>query len=1016
MRGGIVICLGILGSAFASLAQGGSLPLPPVIWERHGNGMVRDIGVLDTDDPGDGIGEIIVGGRGGGLLTERSLGEGRYAWLNRWDGLPGPVDEGETTQELATGDFDGDGLPEILLAADAGLVSIDATTGATEWSVRDDPEEQGSRIGAWNIAVADFDGDGGLDVAYADLIDTGVTFVNADDGSPLGFYSRADAVVLDMEAGDLDGDGQPELVVVGQPFGAGSSEVHAIRWGPVSAAGPLTLWTQRYPASNSALPPLPVGGPQVRDPVSVTIGTVRASGGPSVVVGGLGTIDVLAAANGSLQAQAALEQSWYAYELRTQQLDADAPREIVAGLNLPHHIDPKGRIAAFEGDATALWNKDTDGDWVFDLDEIDLGGERPATLAAVGDTRPNGDGGPSGRVLAIKASTAAEPEMVFDTPVVENAAALAIGDTFGGRRIAVGHQMPAGEGGGVSLLRPDGPLDREIRGGGRIADVAVHDLDGDGTPEVLEAANDSYVAAHNADGTVRWQQRVPHAASPDVTVVAAGDLDPARTGDEVVAGTWEFDGGPARGWVHAFGADGKRLWSRGVASDTTPGSDCPVEVLTVTGSIADIKVTDADADGAADIFVMGRSPGLSQPCGVAARYDAAGMPVWVRTVPVETGHKAAVWDLNGDGIKDFMVTRNGFQYGGVYALDGETGEPLWTNSTVGGVGWIEAGPEGILVGGRGDGVIVQLGFDGSERWRAVFDATIYRGTWDGEYSVDVNGDGVRDIATAHNDSRTRMLDGTNGELLWEADGGGPYIYRLATLYGGEKPVIALGLGLFNSREDQPGWIDFLDARTGEAIAARPALNAVFDLAPGDIDGDGVDDVAASAGWTLPVLRSGVAPEAEVTPTPTPTPTETPTATPTETPPRRQRRRRPRRQRRRRPRRQRRRRPRRRRRHPPPIRPPPIRFPRCTPAAHLSSTDRSIRAPSPGPPPAWRRSVSSRVRSAYEEGAGSSCAAWSCERATVAPPAAQAASGPPAATPACAGRAASRSACAGPAAT
>jgi hypothetical protein len=113
-------------------------------------------------------------------------------------------------------DVDGDGLAEVIAAGSGGGATMfDGHTGAVLWN-----RNVGSNV--WSIdPVGDVTGDGIGEVAFGDF--TGLTrLVDGTDGSDLWQHSANGHKVLALiGCQDLDGDGQPEVIVGAQQLASG---------------------------------------------------------------------------------------------------------------------------------------------------------------------------------------------------------------------------------------------------------------------------------------------------------------------------------------------------------------------------------------------------------------------------------------------------------------------------------------------------------------------------------------------------------------------------------------------------------------------------------------------------------------------------------------------------------------------------------------------------------------------------------------------------------------------------
>lgn len=181
-------------------------------------GPVDAIAVADVD--GDGSPDLVVASGGPYLgfgsdqvvVVLRGNRDGTFGDPVVSVGVPSP-------QDLAVGDFDEDGVPDlavvgwwswashpvpnvsVLLGNGDGSFGIPATLDDDTWSW------------SWSLAVADLDGDGHLDLAVGDDERGLDLFLGKGDGT----FHRFEVPVMGgaglVAAADLDGDGRTDLVV-----------------------------------------------------------------------------------------------------------------------------------------------------------------------------------------------------------------------------------------------------------------------------------------------------------------------------------------------------------------------------------------------------------------------------------------------------------------------------------------------------------------------------------------------------------------------------------------------------------------------------------------------------------------------------------------------------------------------------------------------------------------------------------------------------------------------------------
>ena len=244
----------------------------------------RSIAMEDFN--GDGIADLAVANFGDGTVTIL-LGNGDGTFRQA---AGSPVTAGATPYSVATGDFNGDGVPDLAVAnGGADTVTILLGTGGGKFTeAASSPATPG--FAPTFVAVGDFNGDGKADLAVANNGNNTVTIqLGNGDGtftqaasSPMQVGTSPYSIVV----GDFNGDGIPDLAVA-----------NACGNGPTCAAssykGTVTILLGNgdgtfTPASKG---PAPVG----TWPISIAQGDFNGDGIPDLAVTNYssGTVSVL---------------------------------------------------------------------------------------------------------------------------------------------------------------------------------------------------------------------------------------------------------------------------------------------------------------------------------------------------------------------------------------------------------------------------------------------------------------------------------------------------------------------------------------------------------------------------------------------------------------------------------------------------------------------------------------------------------------------------------------------------
>ncbi|WP_123043419.1 FG-GAP-like repeat-containing protein [Cohnella candidum] len=330
---------------------------------------------------------------------------------------------GAPVASVAVGTFNGDAIPDLAVVSVVGLSvfpGIDNGSGFGTGTF-----DSAHRIDSWtetapgSNAVGDFNGDGKLDVAVANFLDNSVSVLLGDGTGALAtngannyiLSSQADAQPASVAAGDLNGDGKPDLAVAG----SGTNEISTLL-----GNGDGTLQA-------------PVSYGLFNGPLAIAFADFNGDGKADMAVANSGSHRVsieLGNGDGTFKPGAVLalqDSNGYMLSLAAGNFDQDASGHADLAVGYKNAAISKGFVTAFPGNG--------DGTFQSEKGPVFLGlNVDPVSLAVVDWIK---DGNPeiaytdsvSGGIGLLDWDTASGSYYVFGTyPTGSNPSSIAAGD------------------------------------------------------------------------------------------------------------------------------------------------------------------------------------------------------------------------------------------------------------------------------------------------------------------------------------------------------------------------------------------------------------------------------------------------------------------------------------------------------------------------------------------------------------------------------------------------------------
>jgi hypothetical protein len=273
-----------------------------------------------------------------------------------------------------------------------------------------------------------------------------------------------------------------------------------------------------------------------------------------------------------------------------------------------------------------------------------------------------------------------------------------------------------------------------------------------------------------------------------------------------------------------------------------------------------VAAGDINGDGLIEI-VAGTKGGVGEPSPVVTAIKNDGNVLWTFNVPETVNAWTVVTaDIDNDHSDEIIAGKYFYgpnmEYGNILAIDGDS-SVLWSYMTEGYINSIIVddingdGKKEVLAAGEDDDRVYCLTHDGSLLWSVSLTGDLRNRN---ALAVgDVDGDSRKEVvigtcSTSDNTVNAVTVIKNDGAVLWSMEMI-DWVESVAVgdIDGDGRKEVVAGLGLRMSESGQfSGEPLQVLSHTGEFLWSFPIAIRVFDVALGDLDGDGAQEIIAGS--------------------------------------------------------------------------------------------------------------------------------------------------------------------------